>query len=134
MPSNSDAGRPESRRYMSRGVDVQIGEAESGGVNLRLDGMPVDVIFLDGEYHSQLANMFTGFPTIDDLVDSLLETQGKTWVLRGLARTGACHGGGGHGHGGGHDHGGGGHDHGGDGHDHGGGHGDHNHSGGGGGR
>ncbi|WP_371589023.1 hypothetical protein [Streptomyces virginiae] len=126
MPSNSDAGRPESRRYMSRGVDVQIGEAESGGVNLRLDGLPVDVIFLNGEYHSQLANMFTGFRTIDDLVDSLLETQGKTWVLRGGARTCAGHGGGGHDHGG--------HDHGGGGHDHGGGHGDHNHSGGGGGR
>lgn len=94
---------------MSRGVDVRIAQGEGGSVDLRLDGMPVQVTYMDGEYHSQLANMFTGFPTIDDLVESLLQTQGRTWVLRG-----GHTGGGGHDHD--HDHGGGGHDHG---HDHG---------------
>ncbi|MGX1886954.1 hypothetical protein [Streptomyces sp. NPDC055287] len=109
MSSTYDAGRPESRHYVSRGVDVRIAEREDG-VDLRLDGMPVHVTYMDGEYHSQLANMFTGFPTVDDLVESLLQTQGKAWVLRG-GHTGGGHGGGGHtggGHGGG---GHGGHDH-----------------------
>ncbi|MFD7132035.1 hypothetical protein [Streptomyces sp. NPDC059894] len=101
---------------MSRGVHVRIVEREDGGVDLRLDGMPVHVTYMDGEYHSQLANMFTGFPTVDDLVESLLQTQGRTWVLRG------GHGGGGHGGHGGGGHGGGGHHH-----DH-----DHQHGGGGG--
>ncbi|MFJ4617188.1 hypothetical protein [Streptomyces sp. NPDC088812] len=123
MSSNHGPGRPESRHYVSRGVDVRIVEGEGGGVDLRLDGMPVHVTYTDGEYHSQLAGMFTGFPTVDDLVESLLRTQGKTWVLRG-GHTGGGHGGhGGGGHGGG-GHGGGGHG--------GGGHGGGGHGGGGG--
>lgn len=123
MSPSGVEGRPESRQYMSRGVDVRITE-ESGKVELRLDDLPVDVSYIDGEYHSHLANMFTGFPTIDALVDSLLETEGRTWTLRGGGPgTGGGHGGGGHGGGG---HGGGGHGGG----SHGGGHGPH-HGGGG---
>ncbi|MFI9586015.1 hypothetical protein ACIHCQ_30190 [Streptomyces sp. NPDC052236] len=106
MSSNSAEGRAESRQYVSRGVDIRITE-ENGDVELRLDDMPVDVAFIDGEYHSQLANMFTGFRTIEELVDSLLEREGRTWTLRGGRPGGGGHGGGHHppggrGHTGGH--------------------------------
>ncbi|MER6443976.1 hypothetical protein [Streptomyces venezuelae] len=113
---------PQSQHYVSRGMDVRI-TAEKEEIELRLNGMPVDVIYLDGEYHSQMANQFTGFPTIDALVESLLQTQGRTW-------SGHPHGGGGHPHdGGGHPHDGGGHPHDGGGHPHNGG--GHPHNGGG---
>jgi hypothetical protein len=92
---------PEGRHYVSRGVEVRItAESDNDEVGLQLNGMPVDVIYIDGQYHSQLANQFTGFPTIDSLVESLLQTQGRTWTLRGGAGGGTHpHGGnGGHGH------------------------------------
>ncbi|MDT9691237.1 hypothetical protein Q5762_23385 [Streptomyces sp. P9(2023)] len=90
---------PGSSHYVSRGVDVQI-TTEGGGIGLQLNGTPIKVTYVNGEYHSQLANQFTGFPTIDALVESLLETEGRTWTLGG-----GGHGGGGHGSGGpGHDH------------------------------
>ncbi|MFF1374579.1 hypothetical protein OG280_00505 [Streptomyces virginiae] len=130
---------PQSRHYVSRGMDVRI-TAEKEEIELRLNGMPVDVIYLDGEYHSQMANQFTGFPTIDALVESLLQTQGRTWSGRGGSCCGGHphgegghpHDGGGHPHdGGGHPHNGGGHPHNGGGHPHNGGGHDHGHGGGG---
>ncbi|MEV7442909.1 hypothetical protein AB0O22_17430 [Streptomyces sp. NPDC091204] len=93
MSSNNDEERAASRHYVSRGVDVRVTE-EADEIRLQLDDMPINVTYLHGEYHSQLANQFTGFPTIDALVDSLLETEGQTWTLHGRLR------GGGHSHGG----------------------------------
>ena len=87
---------PESRQYVSRGVDVRI-TAENDELELRLDDIPIAVAYLNGEYHSQLANQFTGFPTMDALVDSLLETEGKTWSLHGGLRDGTYPHGGEHG-------------------------------------
>lgn len=48
-----------------------------------LDGLPVPVSIVDGEYHSQLANQFTAFPTIDEVVETLLANEGRTWTLHG---------------------------------------------------
>ncbi|ALO12393.1 hypothetical protein AQF52_6801 [Streptomyces venezuelae] len=89
-------------------MDVRI-TAENDEIELRLDDTPIAVAYLDGEYHSQLANQFTGFPTMDALVDSLLETEGKTWTLHGGTSGGAHphgapNGGHGTGHGGHHGH------------------------------
>jgi hypothetical protein len=73
---------PVLRKYRSRGVDVEIRES-ADEVELSLDGMQVPVSIVDGEYHSQLANQFTAFETIDEVVDTLLANEGRTWTLHG---------------------------------------------------
>jgi hypothetical protein len=107
-----------NRRYRSRGVDVEIDETPEK-IELRLDGHPIDVELIDGEYHSQTANMFTSFGSVEEIVDTLLATEGRTWTLHGHVCDERCgpqghHGGHDHGPGHGDDHGGhhhGGHDH-----------------------
>jgi hypothetical protein len=79
------AQKMTTRRYNSRGVEVEIQEAKDEVV-LKLDGIPIEVEIVDGEYHSQTANMFAGFASIDVLVDSLLEHEGLTWTLHGSPR------------------------------------------------
>ena len=115
------------RRYRMRGVDVAIkednlglhgGRAADNKVQLTLDGKPIDVEMVDGKYHCQLANQFVAFDTIDEVVDTLLANEGRTWTLHGhfcderCGPAGHHHGGGGghapgdeHDAGGGHGHG-----------------------------
>lgn len=116
--------RRGTRRYRSRGVDVEIRETKNR-VEVRLDGMPIDVEIVDGEYHSQFANQFIAFATVDEVVDTLLANEGRTWTLTGHFCDERC-GPAGHHHEGPHPHPhSGSHDHGGDDHgghrDHGGG-------------
>jgi hypothetical protein len=73
------------RRYQSRGHDVVVREGENV-VELELDGIPVDVEYLDGAYHSQTAHSFRSFPTIDALVEELLRNEGRFWSLHGDVR------------------------------------------------
>jgi hypothetical protein len=87
---------PAVRQYRSRGVDVEIRES-ADQVDLTLDGLPVHVSIVDGEYHSQLANQFTAFETIDEIVDTLLANEGRTWTLHGHVCDQRC-GRGGHHH------------------------------------
>jgi hypothetical protein len=82
-----------TRRYRSRGVEVEIREAKDH-VELMLDGIPINVSIIDGQFHSQLANQFKSFATIEEVVDTLLANEGRTWVLHS---PGTGHGGGGHG-------------------------------------
>jgi len=105
------------RSYRSRGVDVEI-EESGERVELKLDGHPIDVELIDGEYHSQTANMFTSFGSVEEIVDTLLAQEGRTWTLHGhvcdesCGREGHHHGpdeGPIHPHGARHDHGGQGH-------------------------
>ena len=70
------------RSFRSRNVDVSIRETDDQ-VELTLDGHPIDVAKVDGEYHSQLANQFVGFKTLDELVDTLLHNEGRVWTLHG---------------------------------------------------
>ena len=121
-PKTPDAG---VRRYRTRGVAVEItesslrlagGRAADNRVALTLDGRPIEVEMVDGKYHCQLANQFTAFDSIDDVVDTLLANEGRTWTLHGHFCDERCgaegHHHGGEGHGPGHDHPpGGGHDH-----------------------
>jgi hypothetical protein len=109
------------RRYRNRGVEVAVRESHLGlgglrradkRVDLTLDGVSVDVEMVDGRYHCQLANQFTSFETIDEVVDALLDTEGRTWTLHGHVCDDRCgdghhHGPGDHepGHDGGHVHG-----------------------------
>jgi hypothetical protein len=94
------------RRYRSRGVEVEIGESKDQ-VALSLDGIAIDVALIDGRYHSQTANQFRSFSTIDELVDTLLKYEGRTWTLHGHVCDERCdkgrhhrdHGHGDHGHG-----------------------------------
>ena len=104
-------GKPERdgavRRYRNRGVDVEVHEG-TGWVELELDGTAVEVEVIDDQYFSHLANMFTGFPSVDDLVDTLLANEGRTWTLRGHLCDERCgqhghHHGGGRAHHSGHD-------------------------------
>ena len=74
--------RPATRRFQSRGVEVEIAESKDRVV-LTLDGHPVAVTVDKGEFHSQLANQFMAFPTIDHLVETLLANEGRTWTLHG---------------------------------------------------
>lgn len=105
------------RSYRSRGVDVEIAETPDK-IELRLDGHPIDVELIDGEYHSQTANMFTSFGSVEEIVDTLLANEGRTWTLHGHVCDESC---GPEGHHDGHDHDPGhGHNHGG--HEHGPGH------------
>lgn len=71
-----------TRSYRSRGVNVEIGEGKDS-VELKLDGKPIPVSIIDGKFHSQLANMFTEFGSVDALVDALLANEGRTWTLHG---------------------------------------------------
>ena len=73
---------PVTRRFRSRGVEVEIRES-SDRVELTLDGTPVPVSIVDGEFHSQLANQFAAFETIDEVVETLLANEGRTWTLHG---------------------------------------------------
>lgn len=98
-----------TRRYRSRGVEVEIREAKDH-VELKLDGKPIHVSVDNGEYHCQLANQFTAFGSIDDVVDTLLANEGRTWTLHGhvcdeRCREGKHHHDHSHGHGHGHPHG-----------------------------
>jgi hypothetical protein len=70
------------RSFRSRNVDVFIRESDDR-VEVTLDGQPIDVEKIDGEYHSQLANQFVGFKTLDELVDTLLHNEGRVWSLSG---------------------------------------------------
>lgn len=71
-----------TRRYRSRGVDVEIREAKNK-VELMLDGKPIHVSIIDGQVHCDLANQFTAFGSVDDVVNTLLANEGKTWTLHG---------------------------------------------------
>jgi hypothetical protein len=103
-PQPKKSGRAKTRRFRSRGVDVEIREAPDR-VELLLDGNPVDVEVIDGEFHSQLANQFTAFASIDDVVDTLLANEGRTWTLHGHVCDERCaHGKHHHDHADGHEH------------------------------
>ena len=94
-----------TRRFLNRGVQVEIGEAP-GTVALTLDGVPIEVSVDRGEYFAHVAHMFTGFGSIDALVDHLLANEGRTWTLHGHVCDEHCRGGHHHDHGSGpgHDH------------------------------
>lgn len=77
--ASGDSKGGAHRRYVSRGVEVTVEEGEAG-VSLQLDGEPIEVARIGDEYHSQLANQFTGFATIDELVEELLRNEGRYWV------------------------------------------------------
>ena len=71
-----------TRRFRSRSVDVEIRQAKNL-IELKLDGKPIHVSIVDGEVHCQLANQFTAFSSIDDVVAALLAKEGRTWTLHG---------------------------------------------------
>lgn len=98
-----------TRSYRSRGVNVEVSEGKDS-VELKLDGKPIHVSIIDGKFHSQLAHMFRAFDSVDDLVDTLLTNEGRTWTLHGhlcdeRCRKGEHHHDHGHDHGHGHHHG-----------------------------
>lgn len=69
-----------TRSYRSLGVNVEVSESKDR-VELKLDGKPIHVSVVDGEIHCQLANQFTAFGSIDDVVAALLAKEGRTWTL-----------------------------------------------------
>ncbi len=93
------------RSFKRQGVDVTIRE-EGDNVELELNGNPVPVSVSGDQYSSQFAHMFRTFDSVDEIVDTLIENEGKTWTLKeGEPMPGhGGHGGGdphgGHGHGG----------------------------------
>ena len=109
-----DSASGDVRRYRTRGIDVEIREgrlglagsrAKDNQVELTLDGTRIDVEMIDGKYHCQLANQFTAFDSLDQVVDTLLANEGRTWTLHGHVCDARCAAGGHHHHGAeGHDH------------------------------
>lgn len=98
-----------TRSYRSRGVQVEISEAKDH-VELKFDGKPIHVSIIDGKFHSQLAHMFRAFDSVDEIVDTLLANEGRTWTLHGhlcdeRCREGKHHHDHSHDHGHGHHHG-----------------------------
>jgi hypothetical protein len=79
-PSGGPGGHAH-RHYVSRGIEVTVEEDEEG-VSLELDGEPIQVTRIGDEYHSQLANQFIGFATLDELVEELLRNEGRYWIRR----------------------------------------------------
>jgi hypothetical protein len=102
QPSH-EAPEQGTRRFRSRGVDVEIRASRSNAVELTLDGEPIDVEVVDGKFHSQRAHMFAAFDSIDALVETLLANEGRTWTLHGHVCDARCTAQGHH-HGGGHSH------------------------------
>lgn len=92
-----------TRRYRNRGVEVEIREAKDR-VELKLDGKPIAVSLIDGKFHSQIAHAFRTFDSLDEVVDTLLANQGRTWTLHGHVCDERCSAGGHHDHGPGHTH------------------------------
>ena len=68
------------RKFKQRDVDVTIKESKNR-VELELNGEPIEVAKIEGSYHSQLAHQFKSFDTIDELVDTLLQNEGRYWKL-----------------------------------------------------
>jgi len=120
-----DPQKMTTRSYRSRGVNVEISEPKDRSrdvnaeisvpndrVELKLDGKPIHISVIDGKFHSQLANQFRSFDTVEEVVDTLLANEGRTWTLHGhicgeRCRKGEHHhdqGHDGHGHDHGHDH------------------------------
>lgn len=75
----------DERRYESQGHDVVVRESDRA-VELEVDGVPIEVEYLDGVYHSQTAHSFRSFPTVDALVEELLRNEGRLWSLHGDVR------------------------------------------------
>ena len=114
QPTDRDRASGDARRYRTRGVDVEIRErrlglegsrAKDNQVELALDGKRIDVEMIDGKYHCQLANQFTAFDSLDQVIDTLLANEGRTWTLHGHVCDARCaagkhhhHGTGGHAH------------------------------------
>jgi hypothetical protein len=63
-------------------MNVEIGESKNF-VELRFDGKAIDVSVVNGRFHSQLANQFTEFGSVDNIVELLLANEGRTWTLHG---------------------------------------------------
>lgn len=91
------------RKYRSHGVEVEVRETKKL-VELTLDGKPIHVSIIAGEYHCQLANQFTAFASVDHIVETLLANHGRTWTLDGHVCDEDCGEGGHHGDSGGHVH------------------------------
>jgi hypothetical protein len=91
------------RSFKRQGVDVTIRE-DGENVELELNGHPVPVAVTKGQYTSQFAHMFRRFDSVEEIVDTLLSNEGKTWTLKEGGTPMDPHGGhgghGGHGHGG----------------------------------
>ena len=102
---NKSAGQVTSRLYRARGVEVAVVQ-DRKRVELKLDGIPIHVTVVDGEFHCQLANQFTALGSIDHVIEVLLATEGRTWTLHGHLCDTTCgpneRGSGGHAHGHGH--------------------------------
>jgi hypothetical protein len=79
---------PVTQRFRSRGVDVEIRQ-DTDRVELALDGISIPVTIIDGQFHSQIANQFTAFDSLDDIVETLLANEGRTWTLHGNLRSGS---------------------------------------------
>ena len=75
------------RRFQQRGIDVVVDES-GDMVDLRLNGVPIDVSKIDGAYHSQTANQFIAFETLDELIDTLARNEGRYWKLEGATDDG----------------------------------------------
>jgi hypothetical protein len=81
-PKRKQSPKMTTRRYRSRGVDVEIREARKR-VELKLDGQPIEVSIIDGKVSCQLAGQFRMFESVDEVVDTLLANEGRTWTLHG---------------------------------------------------
>ena len=68
------------REFESRGVNVTVNES-GDDVTLELNGHPIEVAKIDGQYHSQTAHQFRSFATMEELIDTLLRNEGRYWQL-----------------------------------------------------
>lgn len=72
--------QPRDELYRSRGIQVEIHEDEKE-ISLALDGVPVEVAYVNGKYYSPTAHMYVEFDTLDEVVDQLISTSDEYWQL-----------------------------------------------------
>ncbi len=80
MPQ-SHKGEPPEGEFTHQGRKISYRITEEGA-DLSIDGIPVmSAARVDGQYHSHMF-MYRSFPNVRTLAKALVETEGKTWILR----------------------------------------------------
>jgi hypothetical protein len=78
MPSGSGSGKRAARTMEIGGATVELG-GSAKRPKLLVDGYPIDVAVIDGEYHSMHASMFRGYPSLESLAEAVVQGRGPYW-------------------------------------------------------
>jgi hypothetical protein len=80
VPQSREKEKPEGQfEYKGRKIAYKLTDQ---GADLTIDGVPIiSPSRIDGQYHTHMF-MYRSFPTVEALAKALVDTEGKTWILR----------------------------------------------------